>query len=320
MNNYQPAQLEHEPSYVAQHRSGTLQRRAQQLWDMMSPCQLCPRQCGADRVHGEQGFCGVQGTALVVASAHPHFGEERPLVGTGGSGAIFFAHCNLRCDFCQNWELSFKGQGQVYAVEDLAALMLGLQNQGCHNINLVTPTHYSAQILQALDLATDQGLRLPLVWNTSGWEQLEVLELLDGIVDIYLPDFKFWDQAMAAKYACGAVSYPEQTRQALLAMFAQVGPAQINAQGLMLQGMIIRHLVLPHQVSGSEQIIDWIADHLPQAHINIMAQYHPEHKAVHSPELGRGLTRGEYAAVVNRAAKRGLVHVDLSGAWLLAES
>lgn len=306
-----------ESAYLAPHRSGELGRRADGLWAMMDGCRLCPRQCGADRLGAGRGFCGVTGTRLVVAAAHPHFGEESPLVGSGGSGTIFLAHCSLRCDFCQNWELSITGEGSVRSIAELAEMMLGLQGQGCRNINFVTPTHYSAHIARALDLAAGRGLRLPVVWNTCGWERPEVLGLLDGLVDIYLPDFKYWDEAMAARHSCGAKGYPELTRQALLEMRRQVGPARLDADGVMLRGLIIRHLVLPGGIGGSERIMDWIAGNLPDAYVNVMAQYHPEHRALELPELNRRITRAEYKVVVDRAKERGLKNLETTGAWLV---
>jgi putative pyruvate formate lyase activating enzyme len=189
-----------EASYVALHRSGGLAQRAQKLWQIMEACRLCPRECGVNRLAGERGFCQAPGTELVVASSHPHYGEERPLVGEGGSGTIFFSHCNLRCLFCQNYEISINGRGQTRSIEELADMMLHLQRIGCHNINVVTPTHYSPHILKALDRAAGAGLRLPVVWNTSGWERLEIVKLLDGVVDIYLPDIKYHEGEEAGTY------------------------------------------------------------------------------------------------------------------------
>lgn len=215
-----------EPAYLELHRTGELRKRAEQLWAIMASWRLCPRRCGVNRLEGMSGFCRAPGTTLVVSSSHPHFGEERPLVGTGGSGTIFLTHCNLRCVFCQNWEISQLGRGSERDIDELADMMLALQEIGCHNINLVTPTHYSAPILKALDVAAGRGLRLPIVYNTSGWERLEILKLLDGVVDIYLPDFKYWDSAMSATYSFGAKSYPEVARQAILEMHRQVGVAK----------------------------------------------------------------------------------------------
>jgi putative pyruvate formate lyase activating enzyme len=307
-----------EPAYLKLYRTGELEERAEKLWAIMERCQLCPRRCGVNRLEGESGFCGAPGATLVVASFHPHFGEERPLVGEGGSGTIFLTHCNLRCVFCQNWTISQLGKGAECTVKELAAMMLKLQGIGCHNINLVTPTHYSAPILKALELAAEAGLRVPIVYNTSGWERLEILKVLDGIVDIYLPDFKYWDSDMSAKYSSGAESYPELTKQALLEMHRQVGVAIPAQHGIMQRGLMIRHLVMPNDTSGSEQIIEWIAENLPKdTYVNIMAQYSPLHKAFDYPELSRRITNEEYAKVVKRAQEAGLTNLDVQGyRWL----
>ncbi|MDO9584443.1 MAG: radical SAM protein [Desulfomicrobium sp.] len=309
---------EFEPAYLKLHETGELKKRAAILWSMMEDCRLCPRECGVDRLQGERGFCRAPGARLVVSSYGPHFGEERPLVGAGGSGTIFFSHCGLRCVFCQNWEISIAGQGIEQSVEDLAEMMLDLQASGCHNINIVTPTHYSAHILNALDHAAARGLRLPLVYNTSGWERLEILALLDGIVDIYMPDFKYCTADMASKYSSGAGNYPDLTAGAILEMYRQVGASRYAKGGIMQRGIIIRHLVLPNAVSGSEKIMEWIAMNLPKdTFVNIMAQYHPDYKAYDIPELSRKVTAREYKAVVERAKHRGLVNLDIQGSWLL---
>jgi putative pyruvate formate lyase activating enzyme len=298
------------------HRSGELKRRAGQLWEMMGGCTLCPRQCGADRLGGKTGFCRSSGTELHISSFNAHYGEERPLVGRGGSGTIFFTHCNLRCVFCQNWEISHLGRGEKIGIDDLADIMLLLERRGCHNINLVTPTHYSAHILKALDIAVEKGLRAPVVYNTSGWERLEVLRLLDGIVDIYLPDFKFRAPDMAAQYAAGASSYPDVTEKAILEMHRQVGVAKPAGDGVMYRGVMIRHLVMPNNVSGSEKVMEWIAENLPkETYVNIMAQYRPAHKAYDHKEIARTINREEYNSVVKRAQELGLSNLDVPGYW-----
>lgn len=309
-----------EPAYLKLHKSGELRKRAEKLWAIMESCQLCPRKCGVNRLKGMSGFCRAPGANLVVSSFHPHFGEERPLVGRGGSGTIFLTHCNLRCVFCQNWEISQLGVGTERDIEDLAQMMLKLQEIGCHNINLVTPTHYSAPILKALDIAAGKGLRLPIVYNTSGWERLEILEILDGIVDIYLPDFKYWDSAMSAKYSSGAESYPEVAKAAILEMNRQVGVAKPAKDGIMQRGLMIRHLVMPNNVGGSEQVMEWIAENLPKdTYVNIMAQYTPLFKAFDYPEISRRITRKEYTKVVKRAKELELTNLDIQGYGLLLE-
>ncbi len=309
-----------EPAYLKLHQTGELKKRAEKLWAIMESCQLCPRKCGVNRLEGMSGFCHSPGSTLVVSAFHPHFGEERPLVGTGGSGTIFITHCNLRCVFCQNWEISQRGMGSKCTLDDFAAMMLLLQETGCHNINFVTPTHYSALILKALVIAAEKGLRLPIVYNTSGWERLEILEVLDGIVDIYLPDFKYWDSDMSAKYSSGAENYPEVTKDAILEMHRQVGIAKPTKDGIMQRGLMIRHLVMPNNVAGSEKIMEWIAENLPKdTYVNIMAQYTPRFKAYDYPEISRRLTSEEYTKVVKRAQDVGLTNLDIQGYWWMSE-
>ena len=226
-----------QPGYVALHERGELARRGRLLWAAMGACNLCPRQCGTNRLAGGRGECGAS-VELAVAASHPHFGEEAGLVGRGGSGTIFFTHCSLRCAFCLNWEISQGGEGSVVSIGQLAALMLRLQAVGCHNLNLVTPTHYAAHILLALDQAAASGLRVPVVYNTSGWERVEILRLLDGVVAIYLADFKYGDAARAARYSAGAGSYPAVAQSALVvqsdlhALVSQTKPPQVFGSSL----------------------------------------------------------------------------------------
>jgi putative pyruvate formate lyase activating enzyme len=301
------------PGYVRLHRTGELRRRGERLHAMMESCQLCPRQCGAARHAGERGFCGAS-AQLQVTSHHPHFGEERPLVGRGGSGTVFLTHCNLRCVFCINSDISHGGVGARHGIDDLAAMMLHLQDIGCHNINVVTPTHYSAHIVLALDRAAARGLRLPLVYNTSGWERLEVLALLDGVVDIYLPDLKYADSRMAATYSSDASTYPAMTRAAILEMHRQVGVARPAPDGLMYRGLMIRHLVMPNGVSGTRETMSWIAEHLPHdTYVNLMSQYRPAFKAFDYPAIARRLTRKEYDEAIAWAREAGLTRLDIQG-------
>lgn len=298
-----------EPPYLKLHRSGELKKRAQKLWDRMSDCNLCPRECGANRLKGDKGFCQSTVT-LKIASFNAHFGEEKPLVGRGGSGTIFLSNCNLRCSFCQNWEINHEGWGSVRSIDSFAGMMIKLQRRGCHNINFVTPTHYSAHILKAVDAAADMGLRLPLVFNTSGWEKVDVLKKLDGVVDIYLPDFKYGDSKMASKYSSGADDYTELTQKAHLEMHRQVGVAKPGKDGIMYRGLMIRHLVMPNRISGSKEVVEWIAKNLPKdTFINIMSQYRPMHKAFDFPKIARGLTRKEYKEVLRWAKEAGLANV-----------
>jgi putative pyruvate formate lyase activating enzyme len=302
-----------QPGYLKLSQSGELRKRGEQLWNMMESCSLCPRECGAERLNGDRGICQAS-SSLEIASYHPHFGEEAPLVGRGGSGTIFLSHCNLRCVFCINWEISQGGEGEERSLDELAEMMLHLQNIGCKNINIVTPTHYSAHILLALDKAVQSGLNLPLVYNTCGWERLEVLKLLDGIVDIYLPDFKYFDSKMADKYSSNADTYSEVTREALLEMNRQVGVARPGSDGIMYKGLMIRHLVMPNNVSGTKKVVEWISQNLPKdTYVNIMSQYRPMYKSLDYPEISRRITRDEYRDAVRWAKEAGLTNLDIQG-------
>ena len=324
-----------EPAYLRLHRSGELKRRGEELWRHMRPCRLCPRTCGVDRLDGKAGFCQAA-SQLEISSCQSHFGEERPLVGEGGSGTIFFTHCGLRCVFCINYEISLEGVGAPRSVQDLAQMMVALQERGCHNINVVTPTHYSAHIVLALDMAAAEGLRLPLVYNTCGWERLEILEKLDGVVDIYLPDFKYASGEMAVEYSTCAPAdssysrseareryspteaYPEVTKLALLEMHRQVGVARPASDGLMRRGLMIRHLVMPNGVSGTEEVIQWIARNLPKdTYLNIMSQYTPMYKALEYPAIARRISREEYSRALRAAKEAGLTNLEVQGYWLL---
>ena len=297
------------PSYLKLHKQGELKKRGDQLWAMMDKCTLCPRECGTDRFK-QKGFC--HSTAeLKIASYHPHFGEERSLVGKGGSGTIFMSNCSLRCVFCINWQISQGGHGEIVSIDDMADMMLALQRRGCHNINVVTPTHYSPHILLALDKAAAKGLRLPLVYNTCGWENAEVLKKLDGIVDIYLPDFKYSDGAMAAKYSSEAALYPQVTKRPLLEMHRQVGVAKPAKNGLMYRGLMLRHLVMPNNVGGTKEVLRWIGENLPKdTYVNLMSQYTPMYKTSRYPEINRAITKQEYDDAVRWAKEAGLTNVD----------
>ncbi|MFN2352828.1 MAG: radical SAM protein [Kiritimatiellia bacterium] len=301
------------PSYLRLYRSGELKARGERLWDMLGACRLCPRRCGVDRLNGRRGFCRG-GAGLEIASHQPHFGEERPLVGQGGSGTIFLSHCALRCVFCINWEISHGGEGSPRAIDDMADMMLDLQQRGCANINMVTPTHYAPHILLALDRAAAQGLRLPLVYNTCGWENMETLRLLDGVVDIYLPDFKYAEPEMAARYSAGAHDYPAVLRQVLPEMQRQVGTARLDKDGLTRRGLMVRHLVMPNNVGGSCEVVRWIAENLPKdTYLNIMSQYRPMYRAHEYPAIARRITSEEYAKVVDTARAAGLTNLDVQG-------
>ncbi len=302
----------YEPPYLALHENGELKARGEWLHEMLRVCKLCPRECETDRMAGQRGDCNAD-ARLEISSFSPHFGEERELVGRNGSGTIFFTNCSLLCVFCINYDISHLGRGRVHTIRDLASMMLALQRRGCHNINLVTPTHYAPHILLALDQAAGRGLKLPVVYNTCGWEQQEVLQLLDGVVDVYLADYKYADEEAGRKYSAGAASYNEFTRRALLEMHRQVGVAHPDPEtGLINRGLMIRHLVMPNNVSRSDLVMRWIARELPKdTYVNIMSQYTPMYKAFDYPEIARRITRSEYNNVVMVARQAGLTNLRL---------
>jgi putative pyruvate formate lyase activating enzyme len=298
------------PAYERLEKEGRLAERVQHAYSIFENCRLCPRRCGANRAKGGRGFCGAP-PKPVIFSAHPHFGEEIPLVGQHGSGTIFFSNCNLRCVFCQNWPISHEGRGREVQDEDLADMMIGLQNAGCHNINLVTPTHVMPNILSAARIALRKGLRVPLVYNTSGYERVEIVKLLDGVVDIYLPDFKYTDPSKAALYSSGAADYPDAAKAAIAEMYRQVGVLKVDERGIALRGLIIRHLVMPNRVAGTEKFVRWVAETLPKStYVNIMSQYRVEYKAYDYPEIARAITVEEFLEAVEWAKQYGLTNLD----------
>lgn len=293
------------PAYLALYESGELETRIKKLWGLLESCTLCPRACRVNRLQGDIGVCGA-GSALVVSSIFPHFGEEPPLVGHGGSGTIFLTHCNLKCVFCQNYDISHLGQGEKISGEELATSMVSLQQRGCHNINFVTPTHVTPQLIAALPKAIEYGLRLPLVYNCGGYESPEVIKLLEGIIDIYMPDAKFADSEPARAY-CKADDYPEVNMQVLKEMHRQTGVLKINRQGIAERGLLIRHLVMPGGLAGSKKILKFIAEELSEeSYVNIMAQYYPQFNAACYPELNRRITSEEYYEAIALARSFGL--------------
>lgn len=302
--------LEDFPSYLALERSGRLAEREERLVAFYESCHLCPRNCRVNRLKGETGVC--QATARVkISSAFPHFGEEKPLVGQRGSGTIFFSNCGLRCVFCQNYTISIEGEGVEISDDQLAETMVKVQSFGCHNINLVTPTHYVPNIVRALRRAIQRGLKIPLVYNTSGYETLEVLELLNGIIDIYLPDLKYMQPGFAAKYSSGAYNYPYYAKAAVKEMNRQVGELRFDERGIARRGVILRHLILPNRISGTEELIKFVADELSAGtYVNLMGQYRPEYKAGEYPEINRRIKRSEYQEALTWARKAGLVRLD----------
>ena len=300
-----------EPAYLRLHESGELERRVERALALLEDCTVCPRDCHVNRLADKFAVCKT-GRYAVVSSCFPHFGEEDCLRGWSGSGTIFFSWCNLRCVFCQNYDISWQGGGRATKPAELAALMLALQERGCHNINFVTPEHVVPQILEALPLAIARGLRLPLVYNTSAYDSLDSIELMDGVVDIYMPDFKFWDPEMARHYA-KAPNYPEAARRAIKAMHRQVGPLVFDENGLARRGVLLRHLVMPGGIAGTREIMEWIARELgPDTYVNVMAQYYPAGKvsAKEYVEISRPITSAEYREAVENARAAGLGRLD----------
>ncbi len=292
------------------HQQGILQQRAQKGQQMLSCCVLCPRRCKVNRLAGETGVCGTDAMAR-IASYGPHFGEEQPLVGSKGSGTIFLASCSLRCCFCQNYDISHHSSvNEEVNARDFAAVMLELQQAGCHNINLVTPSHVVPQILAALGLAVEGGLSIPVVYNSSGYDSIQALDLLDGAIDIYMPDFKFWESETATRYA-GAPDYPERAKTALQCMHRQVGDLQLDSSGIAVSGLLLRHLLMPGLMEETRQILSFIAQNLSTTtYINIMDQYRPCGNAGRFPELNRSITAEEYQQAMTVAKQLGLSRLD----------
>jgi putative pyruvate formate lyase activating enzyme len=277
------------PRYIKTRHQGLLQEKIKASWAMLASCTLCPRQCRTDRTKGGLGFCST-GEQAVVASFAAHFGEEPQLVGPRGSGTVFFSHCNLKCVFCQNYGISVQGEGQAMDHAEIASIMLHLQNIGCHNINLVTPSHVVPQILKALDTAVAKGLNIPLVYNCSGYESLETLEILSGIIDIYMPDFKFWDAGVARDF-CHAPDYPQVARAAIREMYDQVGDLTVDSNGIARSGLLVRHLVMPGCLDETYQILKFLEQQIsPHTHVNLMSQYRPMGDAPRFKQISRPLT------------------------------
>ncbi|MEK6718311.1 MAG: radical SAM protein [candidate division NC10 bacterium] len=296
------------PAYLELHQRGELEQRAKAAERLLEACRVCPRECLSHRLQGETGVCGV-GDQAMVASYGPHFGEERPLVGSGGSGTIFLAHCNLCCVFCQNFEISQQDEGRIVSARELAGMMLELQRMGCHNINFVTPTHQVPQILRALPIALNGGLRVPLVYNCGGYESLETLRLLNGVVDIYMPDFKYADAAVAKRYS-KVENYPEVARVALREMHRQVGDLSLDSRGIARRGLLVRHLVLPNDLAGTGEVVRFLADLSKDTYVNIMDQYRPCYRAHEYPSLTRRPTREEFEEALRLAREAGLHRLD----------
>lgn len=296
-------------AYQQLYRSRQLHDRVAEAVSRLTNCTLCPRRCQVNRLSGEEGKCHT-GRWAVVSNHGPHFGEEECLVGSGGSGTIFFAHCNLRCTFCQNYSISQMGEGLEVAPQRLAHMMLSLQQRGCHNINLVSPSHVVPQVLEALEVAAAEGLSLPLVYNTGGYDSIDTLRLLDGVVDIYMPDMKYADEETARRYS-GVGDYPRVNQDAVKEMHRQVGDLEMDSHGVAVRGLLVRHLVLPGGLGGTRYIAEFLVREVsPHTYVNVMAQYHPAYRAWDYPELSRPPSQGELQEAMKVAREEGLSRLD----------
>jgi putative pyruvate formate lyase activating enzyme len=292
-------------SYQALHKSGELKKRAEKANALLPKCTLCPRDCSADRTQGSSGACRSS-DALKISSILPHFGEEPPFTGLKGAGAVFFSDCNLKCVYCQNYEISWEGLGNYFTPEKLAEAMIHLQEQGCHNIDLVSPTHVVPQWLKALDIAAGRGLSIPLIYNSGGYDSLPILKLLEGVVDIYMPDMKYWDE-QTAKRLSGIFRYPQFNQAAVKEMFRQVGSLQIDENGIAQKGLMIRHLILPNHLQESFHILKFVRDQLSrEVPISLMSQYHPCFNATRIELLNRPISKEEYETVLEWFEELGL--------------
>ena len=308
---------EFQPAYLRFQRCGSFSERVRTALSELEDCCACPRNCHVNRLEDRAKVCHT-GRHAVVSSAFPHFGEEDCLRGLNGSGTIFFGHCNLRCVFCQNWDISQQRQGNEFNAEEIAGLMLALQDKGCHNINFVTPEHVVPQVVEAIAAAVPMGLRLPIVYNTSAYDAVESLRLLDGLVDIYMPDFKFWSRESARRLA-KAKDYPERAREAILEMHRQVGDLRFGPDGLARRGLLVRHLVMPGQLEETRAIMDWIArDVSKETYVNVMGQYRPDFQVGGTSrsgkrqyiEIERRPTGAELEAARHAARDAGLTRLD----------
>jgi putative pyruvate formate lyase activating enzyme len=303
-----------QAAYLTLHKQGALAKRIAAARGRLSPCRVCPRQCKVDRLADEKGVCRT-GAKAVISSYAPHFGEESPLVGSGGSGTIFLTHCNLLCVFCQNYEISHLGQGVETDEGQLASMMVSLQRQGCHNINFVTPSHVVPQIIAALPKAINKGLTVPLVYNSSGYDEVETLQLLHGIFDIYMPDFKFWTRDSAKRFA-RAPDYPEVARKAILEMHRQVGDLVLDKEGVATRGLLVRHLVMPGGLDETREIVRFLAREVSvDTYVNIMDQYRPCGRAHQYSPIDRRLTNDEFQEALKLAGEAGLQRLDVKD-WL----
>ncbi|HOP95366.1 MAG: radical SAM protein [Dictyoglomaceae bacterium] len=295
-------------AYIESYKNGLLEKKIDLAYKRLESCDLCPRSCKVNREQGEIGYCNAPYDP-VVSNYFPHFGEEKILVGEYGSGTIFFTYCNLGCIFCQNYTISHLGIGKRISIEDLANIMIYLQKLGCHNINFVTPTHFVPQILKALYVATENALNIPLVYNTSGYENIETLKILEGIIDIYMPDIKFYSSEISKKLA-NADDYFEKTKAAVKEMYRQVGSLVLNEKGIAEKGLIIRHLLLPNNFSGLLNWLTFLRDEVSlDVSLHIMGQYRPLYRAEEEPLINRSITSKEYEEAILLAKKMGFTHI-----------
>ena len=300
-----------EPSYLVLYRKGILAERVKEALNLLECCNLCPRECGVNRLEGETGYCKT-GRKAIIASYNPHFGEESPLVGIHGSGTIFISSCNLLCSFCQNFEISHLMEGVEADPSQIADIMIRLEGMGCHNINFVSPTHVIPQLLESLIIAIDRGLNIPLVYNSGGYDNAEVLKILEGIFDIYMPDFKFWDKEWSERY-CNASDYRDAAISTLREMYRQTGDLIVDNRGIAVKGLLIRHLVMPEDVCGTSKIMDFIGREISRkCYVNVMDQYRPCGKASRDKFINRRLTSQEFRRAIDSAKKAGLIRLDRS--------
>jgi len=300
--------MKYVPPYIGLHEEGILQKRSESLFRILKNCTLCPHRCEVDRTASEKGKCR-SGALPIVSSFNAHFGEEAPLVGNRGSGTIFFTNCNLACIFCQNYDISHLGRGEEITPKELASIMMILQSRGCHNINLVTPTHMISAIVQALLIAIPEGLTIPLVYNSGGYDAVETLQLLDGVIDIYMPDFKYMNGDVAQDLS-GAPDYPQVAMAAVTEMHRQVGDLELDKNGIACRGLLIRHLVLPNNFAATDRVISFVASLSENTYINIMDQYRPEYRARECFDLRRRITLDEYDQAIQQAHQAGLSRID----------
>ncbi|MBB6215913.1 putative pyruvate formate lyase activating enzyme [Anaerosolibacter carboniphilus] len=298
----------YQPKYLALLDNGELEKRVKTFNEMLQNCVLCPHQCEVNRVDGERGYCQTLQNPI-ISGAEAHLGEEPELVGRHGSGTIFFAHCNLACVFCQNYEISYCGEGKEVSSAQLAEIMLNLQNKGCHNINLVSPGHIIPQIVEGIFLASQRGLTLPIVYNTNGYDLTDTLKLLEGIIDIYMPDIKFSDDTLGLKYL-GVKNYFTIAKNAVKEMYHQVGNLQTDHRNIAQRGLMIRHLVMPQNLAGTDEIMKFIVNDLSEnCYVHMMAQYYPTHHAYLYKEISRRITDEEFHHAISLAKSAGLKNI-----------